>query len=1104
LKAAHIKFFISLCISLFPLSSKLLFAQTKSQLSEGKWYKIAIHDPGFYKIDYNWLMDHQINPNNINPKKVGLYSQGSGYLPQHNKLPRPIDLPSYASQFIGEDDSKWDKQDFLLFYAEGAHQKNWDIVKNRVETQLNPYTDSTYFFLRIDDQQAVRIKSEKLIQGKAPYLDFGYGDFHYEPELNNLIQSGREWLGDDFSANTEKKLSYPLSDYKAGFDALLYGRLANGSISPGEFSFQIPSNNIPKINIEAINNSRYDLKANLKEFSFALRPSVINSNWDWTLKYSANNGTGYLDYISLIYPKIFNAKNTSPGYWLGNKTDSTFSLNILNLESKHQIWHWNQGKDWIRYENPMNNPEIKSKNNSRIFIFDPIIAKNPLSIQQVENQSIRNLKAPNLLIITSETLFPAAQKYANYKNKQAQNYCTAVSTNQIYQEFSGGKQDITALRDYIKLLKNSPFSSLQYVLILGDASFDYKSKNSVSSDLEKKAWVPTYESRESQHPLLSYCTDDYFGILGEEEGELKEGNDTAEEMLSLGIGRIPARTIEEANVYINKLISYTETNKSKNFRNFTFSWIADDGDNNIHVQDAEDFQTILQDQNAHFLSKKVYLDQYPQEFNKGFYTSKAAQKESIELFNKNANFIHFIGHGAETGWTDEKIIAINELVNLKNSEHLPLLLTATCQFGRFDNPNQMSGAEIALLSNQGGAIGLISTSRPVFQSSNYLFGRKFYQILSEHINDPNYKLGDLFKDTKNASQAGVINRNIVLLGDPSLDLPWQYTPFNFTQRVLNPQSAEKITGTVPTTKNGFGEISIYGLPERQKTLGTKTPVFEYETEGKLLYKSRVSIKQGKVILEQISLPNLNTPKAFLRFAGNLENGEKILGSQQMDVIQKAKGNDRLPPKIEMGLLNVNDYKQSPKNPILQINLQDEQGLSFWGPNGEISEIVINDTLKIESMDYYSSELDRSDRGTIIYPLKNLPNGTYTVSIKCWDINENMAYQKLEFIVDDRNNSKGKINIFPNPSLDIANIEINTEDKWTDYDYTIILYNALGQKIEEQIGTSNSSEKGIIQMQLSLKELKDRISDSLLFFNLVINNQLNRSKNQYNGKIGVIR
>ena len=123
MKAAHIKFFFSLCISLFPLSSKLLFAQTKSQLSEGKWYKIAIHDPGFYKIDYNWLMDHQINPNNINPKKVGLYSQGSGYLPQHNKLPRPIDLPSYASQFIGEDDSKWDKQDFLLFYAEGAHQK---------------------------------------------------------------------------------------------------------------------------------------------------------------------------------------------------------------------------------------------------------------------------------------------------------------------------------------------------------------------------------------------------------------------------------------------------------------------------------------------------------------------------------------------------------------------------------------------------------------------------------------------------------------------------------------------------------------------------------------------------------------------------------------------------------------------------------------------------------------------------------------------------------------------------------------------------------------------------------------------------------------------
>ncbi len=236
----------------------------------------------------------------------------------------------------------------------------------------------------------------------------------------------------------------------------------------------------------------------------------------------------------------------------------------------------------------------------------------------------------------------------------------------------------------------------------------------------------------------------------------------------------------------------------------------------------------------------------------------------------------------------------------------------------------------------------------------------------------------------------------MLLGDPSLDLPWQHTLCNFTQNVLNPQSTEKINGNIPTSKNGLAEISIYGIPQRQKTLGTKTPVFEYETEGKLLFKSKVSIQQGKIILDQNTLPNLNTKKALLRIAGNLESGEKVLGSQQMEVIQKVSGGDRTAPIISMELLGVKDKNNSPQNPILKITLQDNQGLSFWGPNGEVSEIVINDTMKIASLDYYSSEIDRSDRGNIIFAFKNLPKGAYTISINCWDAHYNATTQKLNF------------------------------------------------------------------------------------------------------------
>lgn len=1105
MKAKQIKYLISILFLSFSWITPIL-AQSNSKLASGNWFKIPIYESGFYKIDYEWLQSQKINPSSINPKQVGLYTQGNKSLPQKNNLTRPIDLPSHAAQFIGENDNKWDKEDYLLFYAENTHAKSWNQEKNQVETSIHPYSDTTYYFLRIDDPSAERIKSKILKQGKSPFWDFGYYDFHYEPELTNLIQSGREWLGDSFAANTEKKISYNLPDYKTGFPAQLYGKLANGSINPGEFSFQIVGNSIPSIQINAINNSKYDVKANVKDFEAEVFPQLSNNNWELTLKFNAINGTGYMDHLNLVYPKIYNAKSTLVNYWLPNQSDSTFSIKINNLDNKHQIWHFENGKDWFRFENPIENPEITSQKNSQLFIFDPANAKKPNSISKVVNQNIRNISPPTLLIISSESLLPIAKKYADFKNTKHANYSTAVSTTQIFQEFSGGKQDITAIRDFVKHLKNQPNSDLRYLLILGDASHDFKGRNSVSSEKEKLAMVPTYESIESYHPLLSYCSDDYFGILGEEGGEMSEGEDTKNETINIGIGRIPARTVEEANMFINKLISYQRPQKDSALQPYTFSWIADDGDNNLHVQDAEDFSQILNSKNENFPTKKVFLDQYPQQVNNGFYTSKSAQKESLELFNSKADFIHFIGHGAETGWTDEKIVTINELLNLKNSDHLPILLTATCQFGRFDNANQMSGAEVALLSNQGGAIALISTSRPVFQSSNYVFGKKFYQNINDHLHDPNYKLGDLFKDTKNESQAGVINRNIVLLGDPSLELPWTYTPAEITSSSISPQSAEKFIGKIPyeTTINGIGEISIYQLPVPQKTLGTKTPVYQYDTEGKLLYKSRISIKNGAFQLDQKTLPILNEQNTLVRFNGILDDGKKVLGSKRIQIVQRERVNDNTSPVINYELLNESNLKNSGKNPILKINISDNLGISFWGPNGEQAEILLNDTLKIAAIEHFMNEVDRSDKGVIVYPFKNLPNGQYTISLKCWDINFNVAEKSFQFIVNEENTPLKAISVYPNPTSEILNFDLETEDNWTDYDYSIILFNLSGQKIYENNLSSNSNDTGHLTFQLMINELQNTFSDHVLIYSVTIINRLNRSKYQYNGKIGVIR
>jgi len=90
-----------------------------SVLSAGEWYKIPVTASGIYKIDYNYLKDAGINPSSINPKKIKLFGNGGGMLPQLNGAERPEDLTENALAVIGESDGSFNQEDFILFYGQG-------------------------------------------------------------------------------------------------------------------------------------------------------------------------------------------------------------------------------------------------------------------------------------------------------------------------------------------------------------------------------------------------------------------------------------------------------------------------------------------------------------------------------------------------------------------------------------------------------------------------------------------------------------------------------------------------------------------------------------------------------------------------------------------------------------------------------------------------------------------------------------------------------------------------------------------------------------------------------------------------------------------------
>jgi hypothetical protein len=158
----------------------------------------------------------------------------------------------------------------------------------------------------------------------------------------------------------------------------------------------------------------------------------------------------------------------------------------------------------------------------------------------------------------------------------------------------------------------------------------------------------------------------------------------------------------------------------------------------------------------------------------------------------------------------------------------------------------VSGAERALLNPSGGCIALLTTTRPVYSSTNERINSAFYNNISNAKT-----LGELFVLTKNQSIEGEINRNFSLLGDPSQPLPEfknniellkanEKLPSGQTWRSLEKiqivgKTEKKITGKI--------KISIFDKPTQSVTLGTFAdgPKFTYLSAESKLFEGLYSL-----------------------------------------------------------------------------------------------------------------------------------------------------------------------------------------------------------------------------------------------------------------------
>lgn len=1035
--------------------------QNQSVLSSGNWYKIAVSSGGVYSLSYSDLSDFGINPAALDPKSLALYGNGGRMLPQKNSAPRIDDLAENAIMVTGAGDGTFDPGDFILFYADGPKYWYYDSTNSRFTHELNLYSDTAYYFLRTDNPiPGKRISVDStVLQGKK--ISSYIGRYFHEKDSFNFLFSGRQWFGEKFDSvfTFNQTFNVPVGDY-SGDSVSFKVSLAGKSYVQTSFNILVSDSLIDSIAFLNFGKEDWEAITDIETRYYTLPASLIhNGIISLTLKYD-NSGMyspqpskfffgGLLDYFEVFVEKPIIPDSIQNHFqFLSTLDPGNYTFEVINPGSA-RIWD---------ISDPLNPIEKKLISDStgtsfcasggsplEFISWKGLSQKSPLSVKFIDNQNLHGIMtAPDLLIVTYPAFQSAAEQLAAFHRKWDNMNVEIVKTDQIYNEFSSGKMDICAIRDFSRMLfqRSSSSDSLKYLLLMGACSYDYKDRIPNNTN-----FVPIYESRNSIDKLKSYGSDDFFGFMEPQEGEWEEtasGNET----MDIAVGRLPARTLAEAETVVNKIITYASSEMGDWRAKITL--FAEDGNYNLHLDNSEQHSTYLNQNDPDVLQNKIYIDHYDQVTINGADRCPEAIVAIDSVINNGIGVFNFIGHGGWNGLTTENVINFTSINAWKNPTKLPLFITATCGVGVFDNPARYSLGETFVMRGNSGGIGIISGTRSAYSTANLLMNT----AILDYLYIPGIKFGEIMRLSKNNSFSSVYNRHFGFLGDPALNfifpdnnvvltavnnasIPAADTLKALSKVVLEGQVTDP-KGYLLSNFNGTVEVIIFDKQGVEYTKGAALaweqpgPAVSYPVLKDHLCKGDAAVTNGNFsitfILPKQAADTLGASRIFMYAASDDGRTDAVGASTNFvtgGIDSTALFADTIAPVIHVYLdsTNFQSGEQVSSHPILLATLFDSSGinLSTRDSANVLLTVINSDSTIILSKDYTSDSLDFM-KGKVTYPFSGLSNGDYTLSLSASDPYNNRSTASITFIVFDSVltltpkvlTETGTFSAFPNP------------------------------------------------------------------------------------------
>ena len=1059
---------------------------TNSVLSSGAWYKIAVKQEGVYKIDVNFLNSLGINTTNLSSANIRLFGNGGGMPDENNAVSRIDDLFENAIQMNDGGDGIFNGNDYFLFYAQGPNRWLKDSANQKFVHQKNLYCDSGFYFINIGGT-GKRIFTKPIITNSTSIVNSYNERYFYENDLVNLLNSGKQWYGEEFSTQNGNTVS---RNFTVDFTGLINNApvtlatsLAGRSVAANS-SFKVQVNNqlIQNVNINAVSGYFLDVYAVTSSQQNSFIPASSNLTININFNQGNSSAQGWLDWFEVHGRKNLSMNNASQLFfrdWNSVANNSMVQFNITNTTASTIVWDITdplQPQQLSTNFNASQTNFINDASRLREYVaFNNTGFLSPIIIGKIANQNLHHSSFANDIIITPTIFLSQAQRLANFHQQQYGYTTVVVTTDQIYNEFGSGAPDITAIRDFIKMYfdkaGNNSAQQPKYVLLFGAASFDYKNRIPNNTNL-----VPSYESVNALDPLSTYVSDDFFGFLNDNDDV---NNITTPALLDIGIGRLPARNNTEATTMVDKIISYHNTKSFGAWRNQNV-YVADNGDNDLHLNDAEMIAADIRSANNLFNATKIYTDAYPLVSGSGGNRFPEVNNAIVNQINNGVFLFNYNGHGGYQQLSNNAILGQTELQKFNNANKLPLFITATCDFAPYDDPTKNSLGGSLLYGDSTGAIALMTTTRDVFASSNIVMNDYYVKALFKPDANGNYlTLGEVVKQSKNTTYQNsgdvINNRKFTLLGDPSIQLSFpklrlQITTINnqsvLSNDTLHALNKYSITGKVTdavgnaiTDFNGTLYPTVFDKPQQISTLGNDpaSPVTTFSQQTNILYKGKATIQNGVFNFSFVMPKDINYQSGNGRISLYAANGVQDANGIFTNFFTDGANTittDKVGPTIKPYLNDTNFISGglTDENPLLLVKLYDSSGINTAGTGigHDITATMDGDEKNIIVLNnYYESVLDSYQQGTVQYQLPTMTEGMHSIKIKAWDVADNSNEATIQFAVKKRTQLQIK-NVFnyPNPFSTKTTFSFEHNQPNGMLNVTVDVFSMSGQLVKE--------------------------------------------------------